>query len=727
MTAPSGKPTVWTGPGRRVPAWVGSKIIRLTECTADRSGYLAWTGRKCDAIPRLAFCVAIAACVSSARGQQIDYEAFQSLFGEPVSAWVTGIPQRASDVAANITIITADEIRQSGSRSIPQILSRVPGLDIFQDSLNSFDVGVRGFQTAFQPRLLVLIDGRQVFVDDYSRTIWDNLPVNIDDIRQIEIVKGAASALSGPNAAGGVINIVTYSPLYDNRNVASAGAGNHHQLTGDATATIHGAWGGAKISAGGLSADAFDTPIAPGDVVPAAPRHSYVAASAAFQITPDFQLTAAANYSASRASTADPTDFGTIGNQYTTTWSAGFGASWQSPIGLLSNNTYYNHTVVQLFETTSGGNGTNGGLPYTFHTDLLVSQLQDQFKIGTGHTVRVTLEYRFKSFTNDGVQLVAQQPGISQGGIAAGGAWIWRISDRWSWTNAARLDHTELTQTGHIFANAYFDAAAYDQKVNAFSANSDLMFTATAADSFRIGYDRGIQLPSLLNLGWDITQNFGTNGVADYEANPKLRPTIVEDYAIDYDRKLESMMSHLKLSIFYEFNQDITAAAVGTNANVMLNGVPAPVVLTENVGNSAGWGGEIQLKGNSPSGFRWDVSYSYARVADVGVVKSTVDYQGSSPQHHVRLLIGYTRDKWEFDMNAQAVTGTNMLRSLDGGSTQSAFLVRGYTSLSGRIGYQITDHLTVALSGTNLSQAVTQESPYPAIRRLILASLRAKF
>lgn len=703
-------------------------MVLLKERHAGRPDFHpgAWRRRTAIRLTALAMAIGVPLC-DPARGQQIDYGAFQSMFGEPVSAWVTGIPQRASDVAANITIITADEIRQSGSRSIPQVLSRVPGLDIFQDSLNSFDVGVRGYQTAFQPRLLVLIDGRQVFVDDYSRTIWDNLPVNIDDIRQIEIVKGAASALSGPNAAGGVINIVTYSPLYDDSNVASLTAGNLHQLTSDATATMRGTWGGAKISAGGLTADAFDTPIAPGDAIPLPPRHTYVAASAIFQVTPDLQLTAEANYSASRASTADPTDFGTIGNQYTTTSSIGFGGNWQSPIGLLSNNTYYNHTVVQLFETTSGGDGTNGGLPYTFHTDLLVSQFQDQFKIGADHTVRITLEYRYKAFTNDGVQLVAQQPGIAQGGVAAGGAWVWRINDRWSWTNAARLDHTELTQTGHIFSDAYFGPAAYNQKVNAFSANSGLIFTASSVDSLRIGYDRGVQLPSLLNLGWDITQNFGSNGIADYEANPALKPTTVEDYSIDYDRKIDSLMSHLKLSIYYEFNRNITAAAVGTNANVLLNGVPAPVVLTENVGNSAGWGTEIQLKGNSPSGFRWDLSYSYARVTDIGAVKSTVDYQGSSPQHHVRVLLGYTLDKWEFDMNAQAVTGTNMLRSLDGGSTQSTFLVRGYTSLSGRIGYRITDHLTAALSGTNLSQAVTQESPYPAIQRLILATLQVKF
>src|SRR6185312_10362375 len=151
-----------------------------------------------------------------------------------------------------------------------------------------------------------------------------------------------------------------------------------HQVISDATATVRSKWGGAKISAGGLSASAFNTPREAGDVDPIAPRHSYLAARSVLQITPDVQATADANYSASRAMTADPTDFGTTGNQYTATYSVGFGVNWQTPIGLITNSTYYNHTVVQLFETTSGGNGTSGGLPYTFHTDLLVSRLQDQ-------------------------------------------------------------------------------------------------------------------------------------------------------------------------------------------------------------------------------------------------------------------------------------------------------------------------------------------------------------
>jgi hypothetical protein len=92
----------------------------------------------------------------------------------------------------------------------------------------------------------------------------------------------------------------------------------------------------------------------------------------------------------------------------------------------------------------------------------------------------------------------------------------------------------------------------------------------------------------------------------------------------------------------------------------------------------------------------------------------------------VRLILGYTGDRWECDMNAQAVSGTNMLRSLDGGVTQSTFPVNGYTSLASRVGYKIDERWTASLSGTNLSQAKTTESPFPAIQRLVLFAVTAR-
>jgi iron complex outermembrane receptor protein len=145
-----------------------------------------------------------------------------------------------------------------------------------------------------------------------------------------------------------------------------------------------------------------------------------------------------------------------------------------------------------------------------------------------------------------------------------------------------------------------------------------------------------------------------------------------------------------------------------------------------NVGNSQGYGGEIEIKGSHPSGYRWDASYSFSRVADEGDVKSSLDYEGSAPMHHVRLLLGYTTGPWEVDGFAQLVTATNMLR---GNSDDTAYptYTNGYETVSGRIGYKISDNLTFAVSGTNLNAHTLQVSPYPAVERQIFATLTGKF
>ena len=64
---------------------------------------------------------------------------------------------------------------------------------------------------------MVLINGRQVYMVDYGRIVWGNLPVQLNEIRQIEVIKGPNSALYGFNAVGGVINIITYDPLKEKR------------------------------------------------------------------------------------------------------------------------------------------------------------------------------------------------------------------------------------------------------------------------------------------------------------------------------------------------------------------------------------------------------------------------------------------------------------------------------------------------------------------------------
>lgn len=116
-------------------------------------------------------------------------------------------------------------IRRSGATNIPDALAHVVGVDVLRWGVSSADVSIRGYDTPYSPRLLVLVNGRQVYLDDWGRTQWDAIPVQMAEIRQIEVVKGPNTALFGFNAAAGVINIITYNPLYDTINTASVNGG----------------------------------------------------------------------------------------------------------------------------------------------------------------------------------------------------------------------------------------------------------------------------------------------------------------------------------------------------------------------------------------------------------------------------------------------------------------------------------------------------------------------
>ena len=650
-----------------------------------------------------------------AYADMVDYGSLESLFGEPVTTSATGTPQRASNVAADMTIITADDIRRSGTRNIPQIIGQyVPGIDIFQAGLNAFDVGVRGYQQSYQPRLLVLLDGRQVFVDDYSRTIWDNLPVNIDDIRQIEVVKGAASALFGSNAAGGVVNIITTSPVYDHNKVASLRIGTQNEVDGDATVSTKISDGsGIKFSAGGLSAHEFNTESRNStDPHIWDPMHQYFLESSVFQLAQGLQATTELSYSISHDNPQQPALTGRNA-EATKSYSARAGLQWQGDYGLITNNTYFYHTAVDA---------SVSGILYPDATSLFVSQLQDQFKIGAAHTIRTAVEYRYKDFSYNYPQSLTQMPEFQEQVIAPSVTWLWQMDSKWSWTNAIRLDHQSERQTGTLFANAYYNNSQYSHDINSLSANSGLVYKATDLDTFRATYGRGVQLPSFIEGGDNVVIQTAAHTYLDLEGNPYLKPTVVENYALTYERQLPSIYSIAKISPFYEINHDVIAFAVDQSISRTIGLDTYILDQSKNEGSSRGLGGEIELKGHHPSGYRWDTSYSYSRVDDGIGVARTIGYDGSTPAHHFNLSGGYTSGPWEFDAFSSAVTSAHM-QSAVGVKTQT----NGYVSLSSRIGYKLNEQFTLALSGTNLTQVQTKESPFPAVVRQVFLTLTGHF
>ncbi len=116
---------------------------------------------------------------------------------------------------STVTVITADQIRRSGARFLTDVLRLVPGLEVQRLSSTESNVAARSYNddSSSAQGILCLVDGRQVYNEFLGSVVWETLPVSLDDIERIEVIRGPGSFLYGPNAMHGVVNIVTRSAM----------------------------------------------------------------------------------------------------------------------------------------------------------------------------------------------------------------------------------------------------------------------------------------------------------------------------------------------------------------------------------------------------------------------------------------------------------------------------------------------------------------------------------
>lgn len=141
----------------------------------------------------------------------------------------------------NTYVITQEDIRLYGSHNIMDILRHVPGLIISERTPDNYDIHIRGlnnlpdgfsrFHNMANSQCIILIDGHNY--TDYTMGIINlhKIPVSISDIKRIEIIEGATSALYGLNACQGVINIITHDThVHDSNHTFGFISNNAHGI-----------------------------------------------------------------------------------------------------------------------------------------------------------------------------------------------------------------------------------------------------------------------------------------------------------------------------------------------------------------------------------------------------------------------------------------------------------------------------------------------------------------
>src|SRR5881397_3142231 len=137
-------------------------------------------------------------------------------------------PERLSQTASAIQVITQEDIRRSGAASLAEALRLATNLQVAQVDSRQWAISARGFNGTTANKLLLLIDGRTVYTPLFSGVFWDVQEVPLGDIDRIEVISGPGATLWGANAVNGVINVITKN-ANDTQGLLLSGGGGTEQ------------------------------------------------------------------------------------------------------------------------------------------------------------------------------------------------------------------------------------------------------------------------------------------------------------------------------------------------------------------------------------------------------------------------------------------------------------------------------------------------------------------
>ncbi len=118
-------------------------------------------------------------------------------------------PEKLSETASAIQVITQEEIRRSGAARLPEALRLASNLEVAQVDSRQWAISARGFNNTTANKMLVLVDGRTVYTPLYAGVFWDVQDPLMEDIDRIEVISGPGATLWGANAVNGVINVTS--------------------------------------------------------------------------------------------------------------------------------------------------------------------------------------------------------------------------------------------------------------------------------------------------------------------------------------------------------------------------------------------------------------------------------------------------------------------------------------------------------------------------------------
>jgi iron complex outermembrane receptor protein len=196
-------------------------------------------------------------------------------FEEAVVVTTSRIETPFLNAPATVSVLPAAVLAASPAQNYGDLLRAVPGINVIQLSARDVSLTSRQATSTIATSQLALLDGRSIYLDFFGLILWDFVPSNVSDIKQIEVVRGPASAVWGANALTGVVNIVTKSPReaagrtsvimnagWFDRDVGSTvgrGAGAMYGANVSTSQAVNDRWS-YRLSAGYFNSDPYPRP-----------------------------------------------------------------------------------------------------------------------------------------------------------------------------------------------------------------------------------------------------------------------------------------------------------------------------------------------------------------------------------------------------------------------------------------------------------------------------------
>ena len=419
-------------------------------------------------------------------------------YEETVVVSASKTEQKIVDAPATMSVFTPKMLEDTPAANYGDLLRTVPGVNVTQLSARDINITSRGATGSLSTSQLAVLDGRSLYQDFFGFIMWDFMPADMNEIKQIEVIRGPASAVWGANALSGVVNIITKTPREMRGAYVTMGAGtfgkevnkngakngNLFFVNGTVADAINDQWS-YKLSAGYYTTDAYARPTG---LIPNGGTTSY----------PDFP----------NQGTKQPKFDARLDRDFTDGRHLSFSGGTAGTSGIME-------TGIGPFKINNGTYMSYGKASYTnkaFHVQAFMNALNgDAPNLLTVDTTGQPIQFKFVTKTFD-VEAGNSSAVGSHNVFTYGGN---LRMNRFHLTLAP--GETSRTEGGgylqdEIFLNDYVRVVA-GARVDKFSSISKAVFSPRVAlvlkpannQTFRVSYNRAFRAPSMVNNNLDVT------------------------------------------------------------------------------------------------------------------------------------------------------------------------------------------------------------------------------